>query len=62
MTQIQLLTTKLNSGVEVLAKNTKYGVSAMTFANRTQAQKAAEKSNGWVWQGIGRPFYVRFDA
>lgn len=58
----QPLTTKLNNGVEVLAKVIKGEVWAVTFANRTQAQNAAAKFGGWVWQGMGRPFYVRFDA
>ena len=26
-----------------------------------QAERAATKHNGWVWQGTGRPFFVRFD-
>lgn len=54
------LTTKLNNGVEVLAKLYNGEPSAMTFANRTQALNAARKYGGWVWQS-GRPFFVRFD-
>lgn len=54
------LTTKLNNGVVVLAKIYKGDKCAMTFSNRTQAERAATKNNGWVCQ-IGRPFYVRFD-
>lgn len=56
------ITTKLSSGVVVLAKLYKGEPSAMTFANRTQAEAAAAKVGGWVWRGMGRPFYVRLDA
>lgn len=54
--------TKTISGRQVVAKMTKYGLSAVTYANRTQAErKAAElrKMNGWQAEVIGRrPFYV----
>lgn len=33
----------LRNGAMVLAKDTKYGVTAVTYANRTQAQKSAAK-------------------
>jgi hypothetical protein len=55
-------TTTLNNGLTVMAKETKYGLTAYTFANRTQAERAAEKvrTGGQpcrVWKGA-RPFYV----
>ena len=51
-------TTKLNNGVEVLAHAAGH---AKTFCNRTQAQNAAEKVGGWVWQPrLGPVFFVRF--
>lgn len=52
-----LLTTTLNSGVVVLAKLYKGEAFAKTFANRTQAYKAAEAVGGEVIQK-GRPFFV----
>jgi hypothetical protein len=65
MTEIEIrsetLTTTLRNGVVVLAKLYKGVPMAMTYANRTQAERAATKANGWVWQGTGRPFYVRFN-
>lgn len=55
-------TVKLNSGVVVLGKTTEYGLSAVTYANRTQANKAAAKlvASGVKAEVIhrGRPFYV----
>lgn len=46
-------------GFEVLAKETKYGPSAYTFANRTQAdRKAAEVGNGFEVYHWGRPWFV----
>jgi hypothetical protein len=60
-----MITTRLNSGREVLAKETKYGISAITYANRTQAERrAAEiRSGGTDCHVAGfRPFYVAFDA
>jgi hypothetical protein len=55
-------TTKLSNGLTVLAKDTKYGLTAYTFANRTQAERAAEKVRqaGQMcmgWKGA-RPFFV----
>lgn len=55
------LTKTLRNGVVVLAKLYNGEPSAMTYANRTQANNAAEKSGGSVVQ-IGRPFYVRMDT
>ncbi len=55
------LTITLREGPVVLAKFTKYGLSAKTFANRTQAEKAAKECGGWVIQW-GRPFLVRLDS
>lgn len=56
----KLLTTTLRSGAVVLAKPYKGVPMAVTYANRTQAEKAAATFGGWVWQS-GRPFLVRFD-
>ena len=59
--QIEVMTTKLNrTGIEVLAKLYKGELSAITYANRTQAEKAAAKmGTEWcVYRGMGRPFYV----
>jgi len=54
-----ILTSKLNSGVVVLAKSTPTGVFAKTFANKTQAARAAEKVGGEVIQPrLGPVFYV----
>lgn len=55
------LTTKLNrNGIEVLAKLWKGEPSAVTYANRTQAQTAAAKLGAeWcVYRGMGTSFYV----
>ncbi len=49
---------RLSDGTTVLGKCTEHGVSAKTYANRTQANKAASRENGEVIQR-GRPFYVR---
>lgn len=55
----EIITTKLNSGVTVLAKRYKGEATAKTYANIKQASVAAEKVGGEV---IGRwPFYVRLD-
>lgn len=46
-------------GVEVLAKTYKGSPSAMTFANRTQAEKAVEKLGaGWAVRQGARAFYA----
>lgn len=49
--------TKLRDGTIVLGKLYKGEVFATTYANRTQAQRAAERENGEVIQR-GRPFFV----
>jgi len=56
------LTTRLNDGREVLAKFYQGEPFAVTYANRTQAnRKAAELGPGWdvVRCVSGRPFYVQ---
>ncbi len=54
-----ILTKKLNNGVEVLAKMYAGEPSAMTYANRTQAQKKASSlGDPWRVYNWGRPFYV----
>jgi len=60
-------TVVLRSGAVVLAKPYNGELTSVTYANRTQAEKkVAELTAGgvkcYVWQGRGRPFYVRFDA
>lgn len=64
----EVLTTKLNAWggfARVLAKETpRYGISAVGYANLTQARKSAEglRMNGVACEVIGRrPFYVRID-
>ena len=51
----------LRDGTMVLAKLYEGAPSALTYANRTQAQRAAESIGGDVIQR-GRPFYVRVSA
>jgi len=51
-----MLTTTLKNGQTVLAKQTKGGVMCKTFANLTQARKAAEEAGGYV--RAGWPFLV----
>lgn len=56
-----MLTTTIH-GRTVLAKKSKYGVDATTYANQTQADKSAAKVKAagvdcWVMQS-GRCFYV----
>ena len=48
---------KLNDGTLVLGKMYKGEPWALTYANRTQAQRAADREGGEVIQR-GRPFYV----
>ena len=60
MTYTTPTTVTLRSGITVLAKTTKFGTFAATYANRTQANNAAAKFGGYVIQH-GRPFLVRFD-
>jgi len=55
------LTAKLKSGDIVLAKLYEGQPSAITYANRTQAEKAADKVGGTVIQR-GRPFFVQMPA
>lgn len=55
----ETLTVKLRNGAIVLAKNTKHGVFARTYANLTQAEKAATQFGGYVIHPMfGRVFYV----
>ena len=57
---MQTLTKKLNNGVIVLAKKTPYGISPLTYANRTQAQRKADETGGEIYgPPLTRPFYVR---
>ena len=52
-------TTVLYNGITVLGKVYKGEVCAVTYANRTQAQrKAAELGSEWAVYHFGRPFYV----
>jgi hypothetical protein len=55
-----LLTVVMHDGSTVaLARQTEHGLHAKTFANRTQAENAAERAGpGWVVIKRGRPFYV----
>jgi hypothetical protein len=61
----QLLVKPLNDGRVVLAKMTKYGLSAYTFANKTQAQNAALRTrnafpevDAFVGASFRAPFFV----
>lgn len=57
----QILTVKLASnGIEVLAKDYQGQPSAVTYANRTQAQAAVERlgASEWCIYQSGRPFFV----
>jgi hypothetical protein len=57
--EYERLEVKLNDGTIVLGKmlqNTE--VVAVTYANRTQAERSAKREGGEVLQR-GRPFYVR---
>ena len=58
-TTTEPLTYTLRNGIKVIAKMYKGEVHAKTFANRTQAAKAAEQL-GPEWEVCqwGRPFYV----
>ena len=61
-----ILTTTIRGSIKVLAKTTKYGVTAFTFANRTQAaNRSAEVNAAGVLAEVvqfGRPFYVRVNG
>ena len=52
-------TIKLTDGSVILAKRYKSDLTPRTYANRTQAGKAAREYGGVVVQR-GRPFFVRF--
>lgn len=57
-----MLTYKLNNGQTVIAKETKYGVRPVTYANRTQAQRKADQIGGGVYHPcLSRAFYVRIE-
>ena len=59
---IDNLTVKLNNGRIVLAKVYKGHPSAITYVNRTQAERwAAQLGAGWAVFGF-RPFYVGLAA
>jgi len=58
-----MVTTKLNNGATVVGKVVKGRVWAYTFANRTQAERCAERCRTeghdvFVTNFMGRPFYV----
>lgn len=58
---VDLLTFTLRNGMVVLARKCDFMPTyPMTYANRTQAQKAADKIPGaTVWKSLhSRPFYV----
>lgn len=57
-TNVETLTTTLRNGAVVLAKHTAYGVGAKTYANLTQAERAAAAIPGAFVRRFGRPFYV----
>jgi hypothetical protein len=53
------MTKTLRNGIEVTAKLYHGEPNAVTYANRTQAMRAAEKmGDGWAVYQFGRPFYV----
>ncbi len=62
--EAEVQTVKLASnGKTVLAKKTKYGLSAVQYSNRTQAYARQDKLRAAgvacaVIHGFGRPFYV----
>ena len=54
-----MMTVKLNNGLEVLAKPYHGKPSAVTYSNRTQAQRKAEELGAeWEVYRPGRIFYV----
>lgn len=58
-TTTEPLTYTLRNGIKVIAKMYKGDVCAKTFANRTQAAKAAEQLGPeWTVCQWDRPFYV----
>ena len=53
------MTKTLRNGIEVTAKPYHGEPRAVTYANRIQATRAAEKMGvGWAVYQFGRPFYV----
>lgn len=57
---VEPLTVTLRDGSVVLAKNTKHGTFAVTYANRAQANaRAAIMGAGWEVIQRGRPLFVR---
>lgn len=60
MNENEILTYTLNSGVVVSAKMYDNEPSPITYANRTQAEKAvARLGTGWeVYKSYSRPFYA----
>jgi hypothetical protein len=58
-TQTAVATVKLRNGLNAIAKDFKGRLEAVTYANRTQAEKAVAKlGHGWEVYHFGRPFYV----
>lgn len=54
-----IMTTTLRNGIEVTAKMYHGEPSALTYANRTQAARIAERmGEGWDVYHFGNPFYV----
>jgi hypothetical protein len=56
-----ILTIKTHYGFTALAKEDRFGVHVKTFANRTQAEKAARQFGGQVVQP-NRAFLVMIEA
>ena len=55
------MTKTLRNGYEVTARPYEGEPSAVTYANRTQAQRALDAmpaGHGWAVYQFGRPFYV----
>lgn len=64
---MQIQTEKLRNGFTVLAKNTKYGLSAYTYSNRTQAEikqvlLLASGIQSHIRQFSGGPFFIVINA
>ncbi len=53
----KMITTRLDNGLTVLGKLYKGEVTALAYANRTQARKKADEIGGTVYHRQG-PFYV----
>lgn len=62
---LKMKTVKLNNGVIVLAKETKYGLNAIGYANRTQANRKSFilRSKGIDCDVVnwGCPFFIRIN-